>query len=95
MKHYVLLKLAPQADADAAFARVRDTYDALADALPWLNGQKVYRNCVLRDSNFDIMAVIDLDSAEHLNAYLTHPLHMQMAQDLKASLIGRVSFDHE
>ncbi len=95
MKHYVLLKLAPGCDADAAFARVQSTYQALAEALPWLNNPRVCRNCVARDSNADIMAVIDLDSAEHLSAYLTHPLHLQMAQDMKGIVIGRTSFDHE
>lgn len=95
MKHYVLLKLAEGADQDAAFARVRDTYRALAEALPWLTNPQVYRNCVARDSNFDIMAAIELDGPEHLTPYLTHPLHLQMAQDMKDILAGRVSFDHE
>ncbi len=95
MTHYVLLKLAPGSDLDAAEARVRKTYDALAEALPYLTEPRVYRSCVERDSNADIMAVIQLDSAEHLQPYLTHPLHVQMAQDMKDMLIGRTSFDHE
>ena len=95
MTHYVLLKLVPGTDTDAAYARVKKTYDELAEALPWLTNPRVYRSCVERDSNADIMAVIDLDGPEHLQPYLTHPLHMQMAQDMKDSLAGRTSFDHE
>lgn len=95
MTHYVLLKLAPGSDVEAAFERVRTTYDALAEALPYLTNPRVYRSCVERDSNADIMAVITLDGPEHLQPYLTHPLHMQMAMDMKSQLIGRTSFDHE
>ena len=40
--HYVLLKFAPGTDLDAAEARVRKTYDELAEALPYLNDPEVY-----------------------------------------------------
>jgi len=94
MIHYVLLKLAPGSDAAAVEERVRKTYDALAEALPYLNDPVVKANCIARDSNADIMAVIRLDSEDCLQPYLTHPLHLQMAQDLKDIVIGRTSFDH-
>ena len=95
MKHYVLLKLAQGTDVKAVFERVRDTYDRLDQALEWLNSPEVYMSCVERDSNADIMATIRLDGPEHLQPYLTHPLHLQMAQDLKDVVVGRTSFDHE
>ena len=66
-----------------------------AQTRPFLHNPQVYRNCVERDSNFDIMASIELGSEEELHAYLTHPLHMQMAADMKDVLCGRTSFDHE
>ena len=94
MKHYVLLKLAPGSDLDAAEARMRKTYDELAETLPFLSEPHVYRTCVERDSNADLMAVIRLDKPEQLQSYLTHPLHVQMAQDLKDVVVGRTSFDH-
>ena len=95
MIHYVLLKLAPGSDLDAAEARVRKTYQELAEALPYLNDPEVYRSCVERDSNADIMAKIRLDDESCLQPYLTHPLQMQMAKDMKDMLIGRTSFDHQ
>ena len=95
VKHYVLLKIAPGADVEAAFNRVRETYQALDAALEWLNHPQVYRSCIDRDSNADIMAVIELDGPEHLQPYLTHPLHLKMAQDMKDVVVGRTSFDHE
>ncbi len=58
MKHYVLLKLVPGADAQAVLARVKSTYAALDEALPFLHDPQVYASCVERDSNADIMAVL-------------------------------------
>ena len=83
MTHYVLLRLAPDSDKDAAERRVRKTYQELDETLSFLHNPRVYRSCVERDSNADIMAVIDLDEPEKLQDYLTHPLHVQMAQDME------------
>lgn len=94
MVHYVLLKFVPGADLDAAEARVRQTYNALAEALPYLNGPRVYRSCVERDSNADIMVELLLDDESCLQSYLTHPLHLQMARDMQDVLAGKTSFDH-
>ena len=95
MKHYVLLKLVPGADADRIFESMSETYQKLEAAMPQLHNPKVHKNCVVRDSNADIMAVIDLDGEEYLQPYLTHPLHLKMAQDMKDMLAGRTSFDHK
>ena len=66
MIHYVLLKFAPGTDLDAAEARVRKTYEELDEALTFLNEPKVYRCCIERDSNADIMAM-----QESMNTMLT------------------------
>lgn len=95
MIHYVLLKFKPGADVDAIEKNVRDTYLRLEQTLPYLADAKVFRNCVSRDTNADIMATIRLDSPTHLQDYLTHPLHVQMAEKFKDAVIGRISFDHE
>ena len=94
MTHYVLLKLAPGADIDQVEARVRQTYADLDGSLSYLHDPAIYRSCVERDSNADIMVAIQLDGPEFLQPYLTHPIHMQMAQDLKDVLAGKTSFDH-
>ncbi len=95
MTHYVLLKFTDDTDKDAAERLVRDTYASLDRELSYLHDPAVYRNIVDRDSNADIMAVIRLDGQEYLKPYLTHPLHMNMANELKESIVSRVSFDHE
>lgn len=66
MTHYVLLKFKPGTDLDAVEASVRETYEKLDQLLPFLTDPVVFRNCVDRDSNADLMAVVQLDSSEHL-----------------------------
>ena len=95
MKHYVLLKFKENADMDSIEKTVRETYASLDRELEFLHDPVVYRNTVDRDSNADIMAAIRLDSPELLQSYLTHPLHLKMAEDLKNEVVSRISFDHE
>ena len=92
--HYVLLKFAPGTDLDAAEKKVRATYQELDRTLDFLNNPAVYRCCIERDSNADIMASVELDSPDQLQDYLTHPLHVAMAKGFASALIGRTSFDH-
>ncbi len=94
MTHYVLMKFKPGTDLAGSEKRIRETYSQLDAALPFLHNPRIYRNCVERDSNADIMAVIDLDSEEDLPRYLNHPLHLQMAASFRDSIVNRVSFDH-
>lgn len=95
MKHYVLLKFKKDSDLDSIEKTVRDTYVSLDRELEFLHDPVVYRNTVDRDSNADIMAEIRLDSPEFLQSYLTHPLHLKMAEVLKNEVVSRISFDHE
>ena len=96
MTHYVLLKLAPGSDVDKAEARVRQVFAELDGELPYLNDPMVYRSCVERDTNAQLMVVMQLDSADYLQSYLTHPKHVALAQGMKeeGTLIGTMSFDH-
>ncbi|MBR0373692.1 MAG: Dabb family protein [Mogibacterium sp.] len=95
MKHFVLLKFEPGFDVDAAEVIVRDTYKGLGEALPWLTNPCVYRSCIVRDTNADIMATVDLESEDYLKPYLTHPLHLAMAEKLNPHIIQRNSFDYK
>ena len=94
MTHYVLMKFVPGADLNTIEARIRATYAELDAALPYLHQPQILLNCVERDSNADLMVCLNLDSPEDLQPYLTHPLHLQMAQDLKNQIVARTSFDH-
>lgn len=93
MKHYVLLKLVPGVDANRVCESMRETYKQLDEAMPQLHNPKVHQNCIVRDSNADVMAEIELDGPEYLQAYLTHPLHLAMAEGFKGTVAARTSFD--
>lgn len=95
MTHFVLLKLKEGVDVDFVENKVRGVYEALDRELDYLNNPVTYRSCVVRDSNADIMSVMELDSPECLSSYLVHPLHVEMANDLKDMIALRVSFDYK
>ncbi len=94
MKHYVLLKLAPGADAEKVEEKLFKAYDKLDEELNWLNKPAVYRNCVSSGTNADIMVVINMDGADHMQEYLTHPLHLKLEKAIAESVADIVTFDH-
>ena len=85
MTHYNLLKLKPGADADAIFAQCEAVYAALEAELPFLHDAKVIRCCTVRDSNADILMIMQIDRPEQLG----------LAQGMKDSIADRMSFDAE
>ena len=94
MKHCVLLKLTPGADAQKVQHKIWKTLQKLDDELDWLNRPVVCRSCMDAESDFDIMAVIDLDSEQQLQAYLDHPLTAKLAEDLGQTVARKAAFNH-
>lgn len=95
MTHYNPLKLKPGADAGAIFAQCEAVYAALEAKLPFLHDAKVIRCCTVRDSNADILMIMQIDRPEQLGTYLQHPKHVALAQGMKDSIADRMSFDAE
>lgn len=95
MTHYNLLKLKPGADAGAIFAQCEAVYAALEAELPFLHDAKVIRCCTTRDSNADILMIMQIDRPEQLGTYLQHPKHVALAQGMRDSIADRMSFDAE
>ena len=91
MVHYNLLKLKEGADAAAILAQCQAVYAALEAELPFLHDARV----TVRDSNADIMMVMRIDAPEQLGDYLSHPMHVALAQGLKDAVAARMSFDAE
>ena len=94
MKHYVLLKLAPGADAEKVEEKLFKTYDKLDEELNWLNKPAIYRCCANTGSNADIMAVINIDGEEHLQEYLSHPLQLKLEKSIGDAVASIITFDH-
>ena len=95
MIHYNLLKLKDGADAKAVFDQCREVYAQLEKELDFLHDACVSRCVTQRDSNADIMMVMQIDSPDRLGDYLGHPMHTALAQSLKDAVEARMSFDAE
>ena len=95
MIHYNFLKLTQAADAEAVLARCREVYAELEAELDFLHDAKVSRCITVRDSNADILMIMQIDRPEQLGTYLQHPKHVALAQGMKDSIADRMSFDAE
>ena len=94
MKHYTLLKLAPGADAAEVQRRIKKAYDKLDDELDWANRPMVYRTCAEDGGGMDIMAVIELDTAEQLRDYYQNSHRAKLVEKLGDSVAEKITFDH-
>ncbi len=94
MKHCVLIKLVPGADAEKVQHKVWKTFQKLDDELDWLNRPVICRGCMEAASDFDLMAEIDLESEQLLREYLRHPLTLKLEEDLKESVVQKAVFNH-
>ena len=95
MIHYNFLKLTQAADAEAVLARCREVDAELEAELDFLHDAKVSRCITVRDSNADILMIMQIDRPEQLGTYLQHPKHVALAQGMKDSIADRMSFDAE
>ena len=94
MKHCLLLKLAPGADAQKAQHKVWKTLEKLDKELDWLNHPVIYRGCMDAQSDFDLMAVIELDDEKQLAACLEHPLTAKLWEELGDAVAEKAAFNH-
>ena len=94
MKHYTLLKLAPGADATEVQSRIKKAYDKLDNELDWANRPVVYRTCAEDGKGMDIMAVIEIDTAEQLRDYYQNSHCVKLAEKLGDSVAEKITFDH-
>ena len=94
MKHYELFKFVPGADAQKAQHKVWKTLEKLDRELDWLNHPVIYPGCMEAQSDFDLMAVVELDGEGRLADYLRHPLTAKLEEELKDAVAGKAAFNH-
>ncbi|MDO4865269.1 MAG: Dabb family protein [Clostridia bacterium] len=94
MKHCVLLKVAEGVDPIKVQEKIWKVFQKLDDELDWMNRPVIRRSCMETDSDFDLMAEMELDSEEQLQAYRTHPLVEKLNGDLEKKVVRRATFDH-
>ena len=93
MKRCVLLKLREGVDPVQVQEKLWQGYRKLNDALDWLTHPVIHRSCRSGD-DYDLMAVVNIDEEEKLEAYLAHPLTAKMIEALKDQVERKAVFNH-
>ncbi len=91
LTHIVLFKLKDRAVIDTARARLA----ALEGRIKPLRSLEVGVDVVMGERSFDIALVATFDDRAGLEAYRTHPLHVEVADYIKAASEAVVSVDYD
>lgn len=94
MIHYLLLTFEPHYMNDELFRFACNTFQRLQAELTCIRNVYVYRNCVIRSSNADLLVKLDLTGQKGLDTYLKHPIHRHFARVTEPHLTHCVTFDH-
>lgn len=96
MVHLVLMKFRPGKLDNEVMQVFQETYTALKQELQGkILSVHLWRNCVVRDQNMDLLIQLELSAKEDLQTYLQHPRHKAMIQRYQPDLLSVVSFDRE
>jgi len=95
MKHYVLFKFEPDYYNEDVLKYTKEVFYSIGKKLDNILNVNVYSNCIIRDSNMDVMVEMDLENKESLDFYLNDALHKAFADRTDKHLVLRVSFDYE
>ncbi len=93
MEHYVLFKFRPDYPIDTLENLFHQIYPLLKKELPDITDIDFCKNCVVRDTNMDVMLHIQLKNRACLKDYLQHPLHKKFIAMTQEDVIERVTFD--
>jgi len=97
IRHVVAWKLAAteqeQKAADAA--TISGLLQSLVGVVPSISALSVGPNRAYFESNWDVALVADFESLEGLEAYQSHPAHLEVVPQIKALVSGRVAVDFE
>lgn len=95
MKHYVLFKFEPDYYDEKVLRYTKEVFCSMAKQLEGIVSLNVHSNCVVRDSNMDMMIEMELKNKGVLDLYLDNALHKAFAERTDKHLVLRVSFDYE
>ena len=94
MKHIMLIKLKSGVDAVEIQEKIYKTFRKLDDELDWLNKPVVVRAAGDTDASFDLMASFELERAEQVEAYRSHPLTEKLRGRILEFVEDKATFDH-
>ena len=96
MVHLVLMKFHPGKLDDSVMQTLRAGYAQIQEELKdRIVSVHLWRNCVERDQNMDLLIQLELSSLEDLKVYLNHPRHVALMQQYQTDIQSIVSFDQE
>ncbi|MFB2596294.1 Dabb family protein [Herbiconiux sp. P17] len=97
IRHVVAWKLAAtepsQKAADAA--EVARLLSGLVGVVPSIVSLTVGPNMAYFEANWDVVLIADYDDVAGLDAYQTHPAHLEVVPQIKALVAQRASVDIE
>ena len=93
LHHYVLLRFQPDFFTDEFYRYSVDIFQQIAEAVPGIHSLSVYRNCIPRPGNYDMMVEMQLEGEQVLKDYLKSPLHADFARVCDDHLAAKTSFD--
>ncbi|MGA1836350.1 Dabb family protein [Herbiconiux sp. 11R-BC] len=97
IRHVVAWKLAatdPEQRAEDAGTIVR-LLSGLRDTVPSISALTVGKNMAYFESNWDVVLVADYETLADLDAYQTHPAHLEVVPQIKARVAQRAAVDFE
>lgn len=91
IRHVVLMRFTDPAQAPEAKARL----EALVGRIPELLGLDVGLDVLRSDASYDLSLVTTHDDLAGLQAYQTHPVHVELIEWLRPLLAQRAVVDAE
>lgn len=97
IRHVVAWQLATDdaAEKREQGARVAELLLGLDGVVPQIRAISAGPEALYPDANFDVALVADFDSREDLEAYQTHPAHLEVGAYVRSVVSGRVAVDFE
>lgn len=94
MMHYAMFKLKEGILLSDALPIMEKGYMEIEKEINVINTAHVLHNCYTRDTNCDIMIVLNIEGGvEALSHYLEHPLHLNLKAKTKHLIELACSFD--
>lgn len=95
VKHMIVWNLKEDIDKDAVKAEIKKQLEDLVGKIDGLMEMKIEING-LPSSKGDLLMDSTFESAEALNAYAVHPLHVAIADGIvRPNTANRASYDYE
>ncbi len=95
MKHYLILKLKPEADFDQCLAFTKRSFEKIEKEVPCVKNVKISANSYKRPGNYDLMITFFVSDGIQLEEYIKHPAHLEYANEMIKNIESRCSFDRE